>query len=558
MNSFVRKHHRVLFYGGWFLLNLLQASFTELFDDEAYYWVYAKFPAWGYFDHPPMIALMIKAGSFLFPGELGVRFFVVISNVLSIYLIEKLTSGRSKFLFYAICASIALAQIGGILAVPDLPLLFFVALFFLLYRRFIENMTLSNSVLLGIVTSLMLYSKYQGILIIFFTVLSNLSLFTKPQFYIVTITALLLFAPHIYWQVIHDYPSVQFHLFERNEAHFSFSYLLEYIAGQLLITGPIAGWLLLWSAYTAKPSDNSERALKFSFVGLYVFFLLSTFKGRVEANWTVPAFVPLIVLSHKVLSENEKLTKILYKLLPFSLLLVILARIFLWFDFPPVSTWTDVEFHENKIWTNDIKQRAGDLPVVIVDSYQKPSKYWFYTNHRAFGLNTPRYRRNNFNYWPIEDSLIDKTVYAVGTRDSLPFKEKFGTEYLEEYGGAVIDHYYSFSRVRFINVSGKATSQEVVLDFKAVAPIHYLSYFRQPPFDTASVLLAIIREEKSPLYIKGNLSVAAIKDSVQEMQVRFPVNLQPGKYAARLGIATRIRNTPSLNSTIFRFEVKER
>ena len=88
--DFLKKNHRLLFYSSWFILNLIQAWSTGLFDDEAYYWIYSKFPAWGYFDHPPMIAMLIKAGSSLFSGELGVRLFIVILNVLTILIIEKL------------------------------------------------------------------------------------------------------------------------------------------------------------------------------------------------------------------------------------------------------------------------------------------------------------------------------------------------------------------------------------------------------------------------------------------------------------------------------------
>src|SRR5688572_24042306 len=145
--DFLKKNHRVLFYGTWLILNLVQAWSTSLFDDEAYYWIYSKFPAWGYFDHPPMIAMLIKAGTGIFNGELGVRFFIVILNLLTIFIIEQLLNKKDPFLFYAICGSIAVAQIGGIIAVPDLPLLFFVSLYFLLYRRFVETMNLLNTFL---------------------------------------------------------------------------------------------------------------------------------------------------------------------------------------------------------------------------------------------------------------------------------------------------------------------------------------------------------------------------------------------------------------------------
>ena len=58
----------------WWIFNLLQAAFTELAHDEAYYYMFAQNLDWGYFDHPPMTALLIWLGSFI-GGELGVRIF---------------------------------------------------------------------------------------------------------------------------------------------------------------------------------------------------------------------------------------------------------------------------------------------------------------------------------------------------------------------------------------------------------------------------------------------------------------------------------------------------
>ncbi|MDO7619948.1 MAG: 4-amino-4-deoxy-L-arabinose transferase, partial [Flavobacteriaceae bacterium] len=55
------------------LANTLQAVFTELIYDEAYYWYFSKQLDWGYFDHPPMVAAMIALGQLFFKGTLGVR-----------------------------------------------------------------------------------------------------------------------------------------------------------------------------------------------------------------------------------------------------------------------------------------------------------------------------------------------------------------------------------------------------------------------------------------------------------------------------------------------------
>lgn len=86
----------VFFICFWFVLNMLQVSFMELTSDEGYYWFYAQHLQWGYYDHPPMIALMIQLGTYLFPGELGVRFFNVILSTVGIYLFFTLLTDNLK------------------------------------------------------------------------------------------------------------------------------------------------------------------------------------------------------------------------------------------------------------------------------------------------------------------------------------------------------------------------------------------------------------------------------------------------------------------------------
>ena len=211
MQNIFQKHHRLLFYGTWLLLGLIQSGLTELQDDEAYYWVYGQFLDWGYFDHPPMTGLLIKMGYAIFPNELGVRLFPLLLNIFSLFIIEKLIDKKNPLLFYGISLSIAVIQITGFVAVPDIPLIFFTALFFLFYKRFIGNYSLLNTFLLGLSVAFLFYSKYHAVLIVFFTLLSNLKLFTKYQTYLAGIIALLLFAPHLWWRYQHDCVSFRYH-----------------------------------------------------------------------------------------------------------------------------------------------------------------------------------------------------------------------------------------------------------------------------------------------------------------------------------------------------------
>src|SRR5271154_2747295 len=55
-------------------LRLVAAAWTPLTFDEAYYWMWSKHLAGGYYDHPPMVALVIRAGALIAGDtELGVR-----------------------------------------------------------------------------------------------------------------------------------------------------------------------------------------------------------------------------------------------------------------------------------------------------------------------------------------------------------------------------------------------------------------------------------------------------------------------------------------------------
>lgn len=94
-----------------------------------------------------MIALMIKAGYTFFHNELGVRLVALLMNVFSLLIVENLIvdknasfSGRQAFLFYAIALSLAVLQISGFMAVPDIPLFFLRLCFFGVIKTFLATL----------------------------------------------------------------------------------------------------------------------------------------------------------------------------------------------------------------------------------------------------------------------------------------------------------------------------------------------------------------------------------------------------------------------------------
>lgn len=438
---------RLGFYVTWFLVSLVQAAGTELFDDEAYYWVYSRFLDWGYFDHPPMIAVLIKLGTSILPGELGLRFFIVLMGTATIALIEYLTQPKDIRLFFAIVLNMAVLQIGGIIAVPDIPLLFFTALFFIAYQAFEQKNTLINALFLAIVIALLLYSKYHGILIIFFTILSNPSILTRWKTLLVILLSVGLFMPHVIWQILHGLPSINYHLFERLSPPYKLSFTADYLLGQLLLTGPLVGWLIIWAALKNRYANATEKAMYWSLIGTYILFFLSSFRSRTEANWTILLMAPLIVLSYQYLSQNKIKARWIYRLLPYSIALVLLVRIYMILDIQALSFMPKDEFHQNKEWAAAIKKKANGLPVVFTNSYQRASKYWFYAGDTSFSLNTHRYRRSNYNFWPMEEQLQGRRVMVFGSMGAAAMKDSVQTPRMQ-LAAETTDDFNSFGAVQ--------------------------------------------------------------------------------------------------------------
>ena len=546
--AFLKKYHFFLFILLWTLLNFFQAANTVLLNDEAYYWAYSNFLEWGYFDHPPMIAALIKAGFFLFHNELGVRFFILVLNTLTIVIIYSLLPRRNDILFYIIVCSISLLQLGGFIAVPDLPLIFFVALFFFVYKNFVASPSWANTTLLGIVMALMLYSKYHGVLVILFTLISNPALLKNTRAYIAVLIAVLLFVPHLYWEYQHGFPSVQYQLFERNESAYRIKYPFEYVAGQILLAGPFVGWILLWGAFKYQPANLFERALKFCIAGIYVFFLLSTVKGNVEANWTVPVMIPLVILSHQYFYGKKTWQRILLYSVPLTLILVFFLRFYLISENKFIKSLNTNEFEQNKAWAQKIKTLSHELPTVFINSYQKASKYWFYGGIKSFSLNTPEYRRNNYNFWPIEKTMQGKPVYVISTGNPAYFTDSIKTT-AGMLRGRRIDSFYSYSGVQ-LALKGRLTLDQ---DRNLIARISAKN------IDAAElnglsgkIQLNILQNDDFirsyqlvPLKID---TTAKIITGISSEQVYLP----PGKYSVKLAISTVLPGYSSLNSTHFR------
>ncbi|WP_419802792.1 glycosyltransferase family 39 protein [Mucilaginibacter sp.] len=400
----------------WALLNFLQSYFTQLHPDEAYYWMYSRFLDWGYFDHPPMVALFIRVGNSLFHNELSLRLLTVLSGTFSwwvLWQILKKYQVEAKW-FVLIISSISIFHIFGFTTTPDAPLFFFGTLFYFFYQQYLEKDRFGTAFLLSLALAGALYSKYHAILLVVFTLMANPKLFRRKSFWLVAAFTLILFLPHIFWQVNHDFPSIKYHLVEREADHYQFQFTYLFLIGQLFMAGPLVGWFWFYRISRFRATDIFTRTLLFNFVGTIIFFLLNTLKVAVQPHWTLIGFLPMVMLVLISLQHQHK-PKWLQPVLFLNLFLLLLMRLGLMVK-NPVSMKIGVvkSYFGNPEWANSIQQKAGNAYVIFPDNFQNPSWYSYYTNSlKGFSYDSRFYRRTQFDIWPIEDSLQQKRIYFV-------------------------------------------------------------------------------------------------------------------------------------------------
>jgi hypothetical protein len=541
----------------WLAINLLQSAFTELAHDEAYYWMYSRNLAWGYFDHPPFIAILIKLGYALIPEEIGVRLLPSLLGTLTIFVIYCLidTPGKKLSLFILLIFPVILmhAHVAGFLAIPDIPVIFFSSLFLLTYKYYLEKDSYPLALLLSLIASLMLYSKYHGILLIFFTIFANVKIMKRASFWFIPGLTALMLLPHLFWQINNGYPTFVYHLFSRSSAYKP-EHTINFLYSQILIAGPLVAVIILYQAFFYKPISVFDRVLKINLFGIFAFFFLSSFKGHVEAHWTAIAYIPMMVLAYKGAHKSEGAVKWLTFLFLPSLIIFFIIRILLAFNIISSNVSTLKEVHGWDKWTSQIDSLAQGRDVVFVNSFQRAAKYSFYSGGKiAHTLNNIYYRKNQYDIWPYEDSLQHKQVLLLHSRNA---SDSIMTAVGEQYKYKYFDDFKSYYNIKIIPDSTQLNSHAKDIRQLKVT----LSNPRNDSivFQTGDRIVIAFHNGKEFLRLLKvyNLDKDKIsRHSTMNLTLYIPMPSDEGNYDMFISIAT-LYQYPALNSIPVKVHIK--
>jgi 4-amino-4-deoxy-L-arabinose transferase-like glycosyltransferase len=288
------------------LMRLVGAAWTPITFDEAYYWIWAKNLAFGYYDHPPGVALVIRLGTMIAGDtEFGVRLVSILLALPMSYAVfrtaEILFGGTRVAANATILLNVTLmAAVGTLIVTPDSPLL--VASSFVLFSlaKVLESGRGAWWLAVGVAVGLALLSKYTAmffgpaIVIWLISVPKLRRWFFSPWLYLGGLAALAVFSPVILWNADHHWVSFIKQLGRSQIDHFRLSFIAELIPTQIAFATPlvfILGAMGLWALARRDDGAQASRALigaMFWVITLY--FLWHSMHARVEANWFAPVY----------------------------------------------------------------------------------------------------------------------------------------------------------------------------------------------------------------------------------------------------------------------------
>lgn len=293
------------------VLRLAAAAWTPLTFDEAYYWMWSKALAGGYYDHPPMVAIVIRLGTMI-AGDtpFGVRLVSILLALpmsWAIYRAAEILFGGSRVAASAtILLNVTLmAAVGTLIVTPDAPLL--VAATFLLFSlaKVLESGRGAWWLAVGASAGAALLSKYTALffgpaILIWLVMVPKLRRwFLSHWLYLGGLVALGLFAPVVLWNADHRWVSFIKQMGRARIEDFQPAYLAELIPTQFAFATPlvfILGVMGLYALVRRRAGALPARVLINVMVWtIVVYFVWHALHARVEANWFAPVYPAFVV-----------------------------------------------------------------------------------------------------------------------------------------------------------------------------------------------------------------------------------------------------------------------
>ena len=289
-----------LVFSARLLFDLINA--IEIHFEEAQYWVWSQNLSLSYLSKGPLVPSMIAFSNLIFgQSYLGLKFFSYIAyagTALFLSLTALKLSGREESFNTALVFSAlspALFLLGGI-ASTDIYLFFFWSLIIFAYVCFFTDRDEKWFYVIGISTGLGILAKLSMALLplsilLYFFATDLKKYFFSIHIYISALLTFLISSPILIWNAQNNWVTF-FHEIDHLVSETP-SANPEILVLTLLLTIPCS-LLIFMSQIREKVFSSKFNFLIYPTLLLILFFVLKSFMGKIQLNWSVPIFLVLI------------------------------------------------------------------------------------------------------------------------------------------------------------------------------------------------------------------------------------------------------------------------
>lgn len=398
---------------------------------DAYYYLYSEHLSLSYFDHPPMVAWMLKMFSFLFGKTVvGVKLTDFILTGCTVFVFYKLARqffegflvDRSLYLIL----STMMISILSLVTTPDVPLLLFWSLSVLFIYKAVNHNEIKDWLLAGLMTGLAFDSKYTAIMLwvglagFLITYPPKRYLLRNYKPYLALFLFLLTISPVIIWNMQHEWMSIRFQSSERvhdmNMMNIQLKYFFGNIGTQIFVLLPVLYVFIVFALFkqiqqyfvTRFQPDGKQWFLWWFTAPLVLGFMALSLVYWIKLNWAMPAYITGILLALIYIPRKWVRIQIIFSLVFHFAFLI---QVF-YYPFPIRSddTWWGWEKLSEKVET--LHQEYPDAFIFSDDGYKTSAQLTFHLNQKI-------YSGNVLGKPGLQFSIIDPDLSYLKGKDAL-------------------------------------------------------------------------------------------------------------------------------------------
>ena len=326
------------------LVRFVIAGTTGLGNDEAYYRMFSSHLQWNYFDHPPMVAWLIRLTTLnlLLDTELFIRLGAIICAAMATWFIfltgKRLGNERTGFFAASIyTATLYGSIIAGTFILPDSPQMVCWTASIYLLTGVTASVQLRNSMkrellVFGIVAGLGMLCKVHTIFLwlgfLLFVILYNRRWLKEPVLYLSGAITILFFYPVIRWNIDNHFVTFFYHGGRVNiaEGGLDLASFGQFFGGQIFYLNPVIFVCIIIAVVHAFKNDlpvsiPHKRILLLTSLPLIIIATIISFFRNVLPHWSGPGYTGLILLTACYFTSRKKTGTFEKKLFPLPVII---------------------------------------------------------------------------------------------------------------------------------------------------------------------------------------------------------------------------------------------